>query len=50
MFTAKDWSAGILAYNVAASATSTDGDSATLTLFVLRTHAGRDACAPVAGG
>ena len=45
-----DWSAGISACNVAASAGSNGYDSTSRRFFVLRTHAGKDACAPVGSG
>jgi hypothetical protein len=44
---AHDWSAGILACHAADFAASNHGDLGRNRLFVLRTHAGRDACAPV---
>jgi len=44
---AHDWSAGILACNVVASAASTFNSLERNGFFELRTHAGCDACAPV---
>jgi hypothetical protein len=43
-----DWNAGVPACNAAASAASNFDDPDRASLFVLRTHAGGDACVPVA--